>query len=322
MQKSKERIISFFDVVLTAYTYGQKLSLPPLPLINFMRQVEAWYTAGTCPQMGRKSAETIYLADIKVSTNGKRVDLLINRSDRDASDTVYSNPQNNQVRNFPKNAGEGNDFSAHMVINLVGSGSMYEAALEVSPGLASGKVARFLNHLIRHCIKDNQSAYQVPHPDGSTNAAGVPRVVTAYHKAELTGHPSKDLLNSINGGVLESIEIIDKRKKNLNWDTNGNTKEIQRAVILRVGPKANAKNFSRVKEAAALAFQRHYGEARVKFKTPDGLPSTVTLETQNMQLANDSIYVKKEKISGFTSLLDSSSQQLNSEIVDKMARLL
>jgi hypothetical protein len=322
MQKSKERLISFFDVVLTAYTYGNKLDLPPFRLLTFMQQIDAWHRAGTCPKLGRNSAETVYLADINIQPNGKRVDLLINRSDRDASDTVYSDPQSNAVRSFPKNAGEGNDFSAHVVINLAARGSTYEAALEGSPGLSSSKIALFLNYLIRHCIKSNKPAFRVPHPDGSTDTAGVPRTVTAYHKVEMRGHPSPDLLQSINGGVLDSIELIDKRKRNLNWDSNGNTKEIQRTVSLRVGPKANAKNFSRIQEAAALAVARHYSEARVKFTGPNGVPGTVTLETQTMQLAQDSLYVKKEKISGFSSLLESSSQSLNQEIVDKMARLL
>ncbi|WP_409268578.1 hypothetical protein [Massilia sp. BHUDP2] len=179
-----------------------------------------------------------------------------------------------------------------------------------------------MNYLIRHCVQENKAAFRVLHPDGSTDAAGVPRKVTAYHKVEMRGHPSLDLIQSINGGVLESIELIDKRKRNLNWDTNGNTKEIRRTVMLRVGPKANAKNMSRIREAATLAVARHYGEARVKFKGPNGVPGTVTLETDTMQLAQDSLYVKKEKISGFSSLLESSSQRLNQEIVGKMARLL
>jgi hypothetical protein len=322
MQKSKERIISFFDVVLTAHTYGQKLDLPPFPLVNFIRQIDAWYQADTCPQLGRHSAETVYLADMSISANRKRVDLLINRSDRDASDTVYSNPKIKRRRKLSKNDGEGHDFSAHMIISLVPKGNTYQAALEVSPGLASGKVAWFLNYLIRHCINETKDDYKMPHPDNSTNSAGVQRLVVAYHKVELRGHPSDELLNSINSGVLDSIELIDKRKRNLNWDSNGNTKEIQRSVILRPGPKASARNFNRIKEAASLSFQKNYSEARVKFKAPNGISTTVTLETQHMQLANDTIYVKKEKISGFSSLIDSSSQSLNPEIVDKMAKLI
>lgn len=322
MQKSKERVISFFDAVLSAHTFRDKLDLAPLPLMNFMQQIAAWHQAGSCPQMGRNAAETVYLADIEVSPTLMRADLLINRSDRDASNAVYSNPHTNLVRNLPKNAGEGNDFSAHVVISLAPRGASYDVALEMSPGLASGKVARFLNYLIRHCIRANPAAYKLPHPSNSTNAAGVVTKVVAYHKLELTGHPSDELIASLNGGTLESIELIDKRKKNLNWDTNGNTKEIQRAIVLRAGSRANSKNFTRVKEAAALAFQRNYTEARVKFKNFDGIPSTVTLETENMQLANDSVYVKKQKISGFTSLLDTSCQRLNSEVIAKMSRLI
>lgn len=322
MQKSKERLIAFYDVSVQAYTRGDKLDLSPLPLLKFMRQIDLWHQAGTCPQMGRNAAETIYLADIEISSDSKRVDLLINRSDRDASDSVYSNPLSNSVRTFPKNSGEGNDFSAHVVIELKSNGNRYTTALEMTPGLASGKIARFLNYLIRHCVNSNKSAYEVSHPNGSTNANGDPTKVVAQHKVELLGHPSTDFLQSLNGGVLESIEIVDRRKKNLNWDSTGNMKEVQRGIMLRVGPKANVLNYSRIKEAAALAFQKKYDEARIKFKTPNGVSSTVILETDTMQFANDSIYIKKEKISGFTSPVGSSSQRLNFEIVSKMSRLL
>lgn len=319
MQKSKERLISFFDVVVSAHTRGEKLDLAPFPLLSFMLLIEAWKNAGTCPKLGRKATETIYLADIKVSADGKRADLLINRSDKDASNVVYSNPESNAVRAFQKVPGEGNDFSAHLVINLKSSTCKYVAALEVAPGLPSGKITRFLTFLLRNCVMNNKVAYSLAHPNGSTNSAGIPNMVVAYHKVEMTGHPSKEFLKSIDGGVLESIELIDKKRKNLNWDTNGNTKEVSRSVMLRVGPKGNARNHSRVKEAAELAFKRKYDEARVRFRTKNGILSTVVLETETMQFANETVYVKKEKISGFTTPIDSSSTVLNGEIVEKMA---
>lgn len=322
MQKSKERMVSFFDIALSAHTYGQRMDLPPLPLLNFFDRIKSWHDAGKCPKMGRKSAEIVYLADLKISTDRKRAEFLVNRSDRDASDSVYSNPLGNTVRRIPKTSGEGNDFSAHVVVNLKPQGNKYMTVLELSPGLASGKIATFLNFLIGHCVKEDKDAHKVPHPNGATNSAGVPETIVAYHKVELTGHPSDQFLNSINGGVLESIELIDRRKNNLNWDTNGHMKEISRSVSLRVGPKANAPNFRRVKEAAAIAFQKNYSSARVRFKTPDGIMTTVTMDTQSAQLANDVIYVKKEKISGFSQLLETSYEALHPEIIAKMIRLL
>lgn len=323
MQKSKERTVSFYDLVLSAHTYGKKLDLPALPLINFLKRIEAWHTAGKCPQWGRKSAETVYLADIKINSSNTRVDFLVNRSDRDASNTVYSNPVGNTpLRVIPKAIGEGNDFSAHVVMSLVPQDNSYKMVLELAPGLPSGKIEHFLNYLIGLCIRENKTAHHVPHPSGALSPTGVPLTVLAYHKAELRGHPSPDFLNSINGGVLESIELVDKRKKNLSWDSNGHMKEVSRTINLRVGPKANALNFRRIKEAAAVAYLKNYSSARVRFKTPDGIMSTVTFDTQSTQLANDVIYVKKEKISGFSVPLEQSCASLNSEVVKKMVRLL
>lgn len=322
MQKSKERTVSFYDLVLSAHTYGKKLDLPPLPLLNFLKRIQAWHVAGKCPQWGRKSAETVYLADIKVNASNTLVELLVNRSDRDASDTVYSNPVGNTVRRLPKVAGEGSDFSAHVVMNLVPQGNSYKVVLELAPGLPSGKIQHFLNYLIGFCIREDKAAHHVPDPSGALSPAGTPLTVLAYHKAELRGHPSLDFLNSINGGTLESIELVDKRKRNLSWDSNGHMKEVSRTINLRVGPKANAPNFRRIKEAAIIAHQQNYSSAKVRFKTPDGIMSTVTFDTQSTQLANDVIYVKKERISGFSLPLEASYASLNSEIVKKMVRLL
>ena len=234
MQKSKERLITFFDLKLSAYANsgGQKYDIAPVSLNTLVVQIEAMKAAGQCPRSGRGSAETLYLADIQVDTGRTKVALLINRSDKDASDTVYSDPAANIVRSFPKLGDEGNDFSAHVVIKLIQTGNSYLTILEVAPGLASGRVCSFLNFLFKFCVRINTSAFKVPHPNASTDRQGRAIAVTAYQKAALLGHPSQDFVNTLNSGILESIELIDTRKVGLNWDTSGHTKEIARAIFL------------------------------------------------------------------------------------------
>jgi hypothetical protein len=310
----------FFDLRLTAYANsgGAKYELPPFPLVSLLNHVQDAKVAGLTLRPNKAQSEIFYLADIQIDAANSRASLLINRSDRDASNAVYSDPEENHFRNVPKQGKEGNDFSAHLVIKLNATSSSSLALLEVSPGLSSRKIEGFLNGLFRHCVRTNRASYQLNHPNGACNASGTPLKVTAIHKAEFRGHPSTQFVSELNQGVLESIELIDMRKLGLPWDTHAQTKEVSRSILLKSNPNGTGTNFQRVLDAVHLGHSREYASAKVKFKTETKIPRTVLLETEHAHLANDELFVKKETVSGFSALLESSYQVLHPEICGKM----
>jgi hypothetical protein len=320
MQKSKERLITFFDLKLTAYGLAdrQKYSVPAFPLRTLISKIHALKVANQCPSLKGK-AETIYLADIDVDQAQTRAVLLINLSDKAASDTVYSAPERGHRRVLQKINDEGSDFSAHIVISLNPTDNVYLTILEITPGLASGKITRFLTHLFKFCSRVDRAAFTQPHPNNAVDAQGRPIRIVTRHVAQLDGHPSDELLRDLEAGTLGTIELIDKRNENLPWDNVGRTREIARTVLLRPGQVAGT-NWDRIRDALARAAREHYGEARVRFKTATKIGRTVVLETEHMNLANDSKFVKKEKLEGFANPLDSSHDAINDEMRQKMLR--
>jgi hypothetical protein len=318
MQKSRERMITFFDLKVTAYGLAdrQKYALPAFPLLTLIEKIAALKAANQCPSLKGK-AETIYLADIDLVQARTVAVLLINLSDKAASDAVYSAPERAHRRVLPKVGDEGSDFSAHVVISLNAANNAYLTILEVTPGLASGKVTRFLTHLFKFCSRVDRAAFTKPHPNNAVDALGRPMTIVTRHVASLDGHPSADLLRDLEQGTLNDIELIDKRNENIPWDSTGRMREVSRTVILSPGPVAGT-NLDRIRDAFVRASREHYSEARVRFKTASNVGRSVLLETEHMNLANDSKFVKKEKLDGFANPLDTSHHVINDEMRQKM----
>lgn len=322
MQKSKERLITFFDLKLTAFGLAdrQKYALPAFPLDTLISKIQALKAAQQCPSLKGK-AETIYLADIDVDAARTRAVLLVNISDKGASDAVYSAPERGHRRVLQKVGDEGSDRSAHVVIKLTPADGVYLTILEVAPGLPSSKINRFLTHLFKFCSRIDRAAFTQAHPTNAVNARGRPIMIVTRHLAHLDGHPSLELLRDLDTGTLSSIELIDKGHENLNWDTSGRTKEVARTVLLRPGPVAGT-NMDRLRDAFSRGWRQSYTEARVRFKTSSNITRTVLLETEHMNLANDSKFLKKEKLDGFANPLSASHEQINQELMQKILRHL
>lgn len=324
MQKSKTRRILFFDLKLSAYgnSSGEKYALTPWPIESLLNHLILEKNAGSVLRSNKARSEIFYLADIQVDLPNSRASLLINRSDRDASNTVYSNPEISHVRSLPKQEKEGNDFSAHFVLKLNPVNHSYLALLEMTPGLSSRKVEGFLNGLLRQCARTYRTSYQANHPNESCDSNGNRVQITANHRIELRGHPSNQFINELNQGVLESIELIDSRRINLPWDTHARTREVSRNILLRSNPAISSINFDRLKDAVKLGHSRDYASAKVKFRTATKMARTVLVETEHANIANDEMFVRKETIDGFSNPLETSYQSLHSEICGKMFHFL
>jgi len=322
MQKSKERLITFFDLKLIAYGLAdrQKYALPAFPLNALITKIQALKAADQCPSWKGKS-EIIYLADLNVDPARTRAVLLINVSDKAAADTVYSAPERGHRRVLAKVGDEGSDYSAHVVIRLNPQDGAYLTILELTPGLASGKIGRYLTHLFKFCSRIDRAAFTQPHPNNAVDRQGRPIMVVTRHVAQLDGHPSDDLLRDLDAGTLSSIELIDKRNENLPWDAAGRTKEVARTILLKPGQIAGT-NLDRIRDALTRGHRNHYREARVRFRTQSSIGRSVLLETEHMNLANDSKFVKKEKLDGFLNPLDASHDVINNELMQRMLRYL
>lgn len=328
MQKNDERMVLFFDMKISTYAsmgrQGKLAGLQALPIDQLFQLVDQMRLQQLLSRSNRKHTETMYLADMDLDKRKGYLTLLINRSDRQASDYVLSDPPKSKRRVIAKNAGEGADFSGHLVIRLASAGpDTYRAALEVSPGLPSSKIALFLNHLLRLCDLANPTQFHRPHPDGSRDKDGNPRVVKARHKIELRGHPSNTFLKDLESGTISGIELINGRHRNHAWDSNGYIVEQSREVHLKPNAKQIAgKIYDTVKSVCGVANNKHYELMRIKFTTLTGVNRSVDLETDSAQVADDERYIKKETIRNFPTPLPASFAAISPDIRDRIRVLL
>lgn len=328
METSKERLVMFYDLKLSASgtSSRQKVEIPPLPLsiiidhlIIHKQNLDSLNTVCSYQHRNNKTApQTVYISDIQLSSNKKIATILFNISDKGAANSVYSNVINKNTRIIPKTADEGNDFSAHFVINLdpIREGA-YLALFEQTHGLSSKRIKIFLNQLLRIFVDIHPNIYEVWHPNQAYDLKGNKVMITAYHSLDLLGHPSDEFVNDLNKGTLESIELVDYRKRGMAWDTNGATVEQVRSVLLKPNSGKNIVNFNALSDACLFGTKKDYSQARVKFRA-NNINRSVTLETANLGFANDTIFVKKALISGFSNLLEASYQNVHPEISQKI----
>ncbi len=267
-----------------------------------------------------------YLADIEVDTNARRATLLINRSDRLAADQSISSPKTKEYRVAEKNEDEGNDYSAHLSINLKptpSASNMYAVVLEDAPGLNSGTIVKILDWLIKECSKTNQEFFTYKHPDGSVDPkTKKDKTIKGRYSCEMVGHPSEDFVRELNDGVLHGIEIISYENKDNSWD--GENKTIEHSTVVNVKPKKKlgASVYDIVKSVCKTAQEKKLQEARIKFKDSAEFERTVLIDINSMNLKNEEQYVKKERLTNFSSKLPTSFQRIYPGIRDRMYVLI
>ncbi|SED35418.1 hypothetical protein SAMN02787142_3024 [Burkholderia sp. WP9] len=329
MQKDDERIVMFFDIKVETYASlgraGKLMGLKAHTLADLFKIVKTLRAADDLLSMkNRKSTEMCYLADLRLDDDLEFLVLLINRSDKAAPNFVLSDPVKRQRREIIKRKDEGADYSAHLAIRLVSvAPQTYRAILEVSPGLPSAKITAYLNHVMRLCDLAFPQAFHRPHPDGSVDRDGNPRIVKARHRFELRGHPSTGFFKDLESGKLEGIELLDDKHKDNPWDANGYIVEEKRSVFLHEShQKIKGRIIDAVKSVCAEARKKSFDRMRVKFKTQDEISRTVTLETESAQIADDERYVKKETIRDFPAPLPASFEVISTEISERMCVLL
>ncbi len=276
MLHSKERMVLFFDLRLEAWGGSPRYpihGLDPLPLRTLMKLIEALHLAEGFSKPSAANTATTYLADMHLAR--KYVVLLINFSDSLAADPAFSNPRTRQRREVLKREGEGNDYSAHVLIYLdplPDKPDTYLMLLEQAPGLSSVRVVNFLKYLIRRCSSKDDTPFLVPHPDGTFDKNDNPVMIKLRHKLDAGGHPSTFFQKELNEGRLLGVELVTERFHGRNWDEKAYSVEQRRSIALSPRASSHAQNwFAAVKSMAKKGASQKYETARVRFKTKNGI---------------------------------------------------
>ncbi|WP_156404564.1 hypothetical protein [Curvibacter sp. PAE-UM] len=315
--KKTERVVLYYDLKITASsrTFDGPAPISVKKAISLMELVPKEHRA----MRRARGSQTIYISDWQ--RHGNTVKILINKSDKSLADPVFSVPTKSSRRVARKRSDEGQDFSSHVVIKFPqDTASPALMLVEQCPGLNAIVIADLFRRVLRLAKDISPKDFQQIHPDGSLDSDGLPLKYSVFYGAELDGHLSPTFVEDLNRGEMRTVELITNKKTRNDFDTTGYLVEDKASIVLKVSPTAlrpadvatHVLNFVKGKS-------KDFSLAKIRFKEPDSSNErTVTIDPDVGVAEN---YVKRDLLTNFEQLLESSYASLHDEIIKKMLYL-
>lgn len=318
--KSRERLVKYFDLKLSAYAVDREVGAidqPVRPLNELLEKVKEFIAVNACHRQNRAKTETWHIADIAFNNTATKATILISRSDRLAADQAISDPDAQSFNVTPKVGNQGNATSAHMVVNLAPTaGSTYLAIIEDAIGISSSDIAMLLSIVVKACGKTNREYFMCNDPSNDPALRKFSR-----YKFTFRGHPSQGFQDELNGGVLRGIELVDFEQAAQQFDGIPATLQKKKVTHLTV-KNAPGTLFDTIRSIAQSARKMKLESIRVIFEDTSTFLRTVELDAQTMTLMNEERFVHKVRLHDFAQKLDTGYQLIHPEMNARMLALL
>ncbi|PTQ90264.1 hypothetical protein [Agitococcus lubricus] len=317
-----ERVIYFADLIVSSHSSKQQ-GISPKPLIELVTYLDALKNTAIAKKKYDVDTQTIYLADVIVDNVRREVTLLISRSNKNAPDPVFVNPDRNTRRVITMQDDEGSGSSSHIVIKLdhkVGMPDRYLMLIEMAVGLGISRLEAYFKYLLKEVAKANPMGFLVNALDGSIDASGNPRQYKYRSEFEIRGHLSGEFWDELNKGTIEELEVFTELGYQNLWDDGGYAREEKSSVHIKVRPDNTITNSAIVRMVTRRAAP-NYESARLRFKTRENSNREVFLNADSLDLARDYMYVKRQIINGFNPPLISAYDTIYEPIVSKIKTL-
>ncbi|WP_087869981.1 hypothetical protein, partial [Bathymodiolus platifrons methanotrophic gill symbiont] len=245
------------------------------------------------------------------------VSILINKSDKEISDPVFTTPENNKRRTAKKEENEGQDFSVHMVIKLPNEDIDTALVLiEYCQGLTISMIKEVLKKILSDAKEISPEYFKQLHPDGSRDDDGNQKKYNVTFTCDFSGHPSNEFIDDLNNGKVQFIELITEEDRCTPFDEEAYFQKKHKTVVLTTKDKKIPNIYSKIKNL--ISKKTDYQKAKVKFMTKDNMNKTLEIFTDEGTMA----YLKKVKLDDFGIDLKSSYEKINKPILGKMKELL
>lgn len=315
--KHDERVINFFDVVVTSRARGA----PQPPMREVIEAIENVVEDGVFRVAGDRGGNLFhFIGPIAIDEGSNTATILIRSTDKRSPEYGYSDVQSGNLRVLRKGRNEGGDSAAHLVVSLSASDpNTYICALEKVPGINYRVVRASLNKVLKQFYAANEDHFTYPDPANARDREG--NIKLRSHKPQLAfeGHVSDELIDDLNNGSILNVELINK------------------SLHERVGedPYIVAEKFSllldvdddfprdgrldRILEAIRLK-QAEFDEAKIRFKDETGHSKTVDVNAKT--LAIEDAYIQAKRISPIHPPLRMTTDVIVDRISDPMRAML
>lgn len=324
LHQDDHRLIYYLESIVFSEAKGKdKIPTPVKSSSELIEGIQYLLENDKVVQFFDNRKKTIFLSDIEIID--EKAILLINISDRAASDITFSDPTLHKRRVASKEPGEGIEVSTHLIWDLTSIESKpnaYTMLLEHSIGMSTGRINNYLNFLLREIAKEFPGKYSTPHPDGILNKNGNPKYVKYVSKLSLQGKISDELISDLNLGSLQDIEIYTEQRHGVSWDGPGAVFTDREIIRLKPRHKKSVGGWWKVVKSAVKKDPDNYEFATIHFNDRDEIPRQATIYSDTLRIANDFKYVKKGVITDFVVPLVTGYEKINQEIIGKMLELV
>jgi hypothetical protein len=322
----KERMVMYYDLSISAKS--RTFSAPRTITVKKAFELISKLFDSTVEISDEKKSkkisndkELLYVSDWDWDSTNNIISILINKSDQNKSDPVFTNPPEKSRREVEKFENEGEDFAVHLVIKLSNDDEPALLLIESCQGLGISIVQKLLNQLLKNSEEFNSDDnFRQLHPDGSIDNNGEPKKYHVSFQFDVRGHLSDNLRDDLEQGKIQSIELITDREKHTPMDSDPYFEEKCKTLVLTVQDENHSLTnvYNRIVNVVNSK-KDDYSQAKIKFTTSTNIIRTVDMSTAD-GLAQ--VYVKKEKLDGFDVDLKSSYDRFNTAILEKIKELL
>lgn len=280
-----ERWIQFHELNLKS----EPEEAPVINLKDIIPKLTERWKSGESVKLINNDTAAIRIQDLKTDKNNNVTVLLIQYTDKNVTDPVFSHLETGKLRTEPKLEGEGVAVSAHVVIShapLNGNVDSYRLLLEEVPGLGRSRIAPFL-----------KSEFKVACADMfEFKDEGTGRLKKYLPSVEVLGDLSAKLADDLNtGSVLQGIELVQHKPGKTGFDEENYFTEVSRHIKLRPVLKSGNDIFNVLEKVRDLARKDGYDDIKVRYKLQKEKQKTATLGTSKEDIA-DILIVRDEKI--------------------------
>jgi hypothetical protein len=317
--RATERYVNFYDLVV-------KVRANHAPVPPIMPLIELWQKHGKDGGLVHerdKGSLRYRVGDIQVDEATVLAVMLIRRADQNAPNATFSNLETGQLRVAKKEANEGGDTAAHIVLSLNPlEPNTYLCLVESVPGLSHRVAQGLLNDLIRQACKGQGAGRgndKKPILFAYKDAAGGKKVTPCQPHVELQSYLSEDLARDLDEGTLQQVELIKSAAhKPLGGDQY--LVEEEHRLLIKPDKKIPPNNRLARLTKAWRGKVTEFDKARIQFKDRNDRSHRVDVSL-DQGTPEQKLYVSAQ-FDAINPPLDQSSETIQPQLSARMVQLL
>jgi hypothetical protein len=277
---------------------------------------------------GTDPTNAIYISDMQIDDKKKIATILIVRGDPEITNPGYTNPATKEVRVDQPETGESPGYSAHLVISYAAahtSEGKGRAVLERMPTVSRSIVFAFLNRLLKkYAASHGEFEYEAPGKKDAKGKTASKKEKKPYRpRLAVTGKKSSTLQEDIKKGYVSSVDLIDRKASFGGLDANDKIRELTRRLEYKLDSSIDEKGVMAViKKLTKKGKDEHFDEVQIHVRGLAGDASVSPRFTLDVAEAQDFLYIRNERITGFSKELEPIYAKVEPEIVQKMNQML